>query len=162
MPGPPKKPTALRKLGARAHRKKDTNKNEPQPKLHKNVPEPPDFLDSSGKQEWVRMAPVLLGLGLLSDIDEVSLAAYCQHYAMWVKTTKRLQREGMVTRIEGKFPRLNPIISIQQRAQAEMRKWLLEFGMTPASRSRMSVAPPEEEIDPMEEFLKGGGIKAVD
>lgn len=106
------------------------------------------------------MGKELHKLGLLSTIDLVAFAAYCQQYSTWVMATEKVQKHGVLIKAQSGFPMQSPYFTIQNKAQAEMRKWLTEFGMTPSSRSRVQIEP-EKETDPMEEFLNKGGLKAV-
>ena len=46
-------------------------------------PAPPGFLMSAAKDEWWRVAPQLHVLGLLTAIDVMVLAAYCQACGRW-------------------------------------------------------------------------------
>lgn len=158
-PGRKPKPTATKKLiGKPGHRK--LPENEPQPRKTNRLPPAPSHLTPVGKNEWERMGTELMRLGLLTVADQTAFAAYCQQYEIWVEASVKVQKEGMLTYAKNGFPMLSPHMTIQNKAQSEMRKWLVEFGMTPSSRSRVEVAPRKED-DPMEAFFKGGGIKAV-
>jgi phage terminase small subunit len=44
-------------------------------------------------------------------------------------------------------------VQVANGALKQMRAFLVEFGLTPASRSRVTVTTPEEK-DPYSEFLK--------
>jgi len=91
MPGPRPTPTHLKLLrGNPGHQK--LNKEEPQPAPPPEVPEPPAFLDGYARDEWWRVAPELLVLGLLSTVDLMPFAAYCQAYAHWRTAEEALQK----------------------------------------------------------------------
>ena len=47
------------------------------PQAPAKIPECPCFLDDEARAEWLRMAPVLLEMGLLTPADRAALAAYC-------------------------------------------------------------------------------------
>jgi P27 family predicted phage terminase small subunit len=47
------------------------------------VPEPPPFLVGYAADEWWRVAPELHRLGLLTLVDVMPLAAYCEAYKRW-------------------------------------------------------------------------------
>lgn len=47
----------------------------------------------------------------------------------------------------------SPFLAIANKAFEQMRAMLVEFGMTPSSRSRVH-ARPLEGADPMEEFMR--------
>lgn len=147
--GPPKKPTNL-KLVEGTFRKDRAPANEPKPEIA--VPGPPAHLAASAKAEWKRVAKELAQLGLLSRIDRAALAAYCEAWADWVDASKlcanKVDENGNVSdrkvikTAAGNFIE-NPYFSIKKRSMELMHKFLTEFGMTPASRSRINVLVEE-------------------
>jgi P27 family predicted phage terminase small subunit len=148
------KPTALRKAqGNPGHR--PLNHNEPKPT---GVPQCPTHLGKVAKAEWRRIAPELIALGLLTKVDRAALAAYCSAWAQWVEAETSVQKFGAVFRLKNDpdKPVKNPNVTIANAALDQMRKFLTEFGMTPASRSRIQVAPTDA-ADPFAEFMKGIG-----
>ena len=159
MANPRPTPTRIKKLKGNPG-KRPLPKNEPKPDNPTRLPNAPGYLTKVGKSEWRRMGKQLFNLGLLSNIDLSAFGAYCQQYATWVEASEQVQKHGMLIKAQSGFPMQSPYFSIQAKAQAEMRKWLVEFGMTPSSRSRVEVDKRKAE-DPMEAFFKGGGIKAV-
>jgi P27 family predicted phage terminase small subunit len=150
----PKKPTNLKVLQG-TFRKDRAPKNEPMPEVE--IPAVPAHLSDEAKVEWGRVSEELCTLGLLSRIDRAALAAYCECWADWVdaskmcasrdgqdrkviKTGEKLKhdKDGNVTeRTGGNFIE-NPYYSIKKRSAELMHKFLVEFGMTPASRSRIN------------------------
>jgi hypothetical protein len=40
-----------------------------------------------------------------------------------------------------------------------MREWLIEFGCTPSARSRLRIERPQQELDPLEVFLRGSAAQ---
>lgn len=136
MPGPPKKPTALRLLNNNASHR-PINKNEPVPPA--GFPDMPKGMSADAKKEWKRIAPVLYDMGVLSTIDTAALEAYCECYARWRKAERELAKSSMVYMAKG-YPILNPYLSIANKAMVEMRRFMQEFGITPASRSRISTS----------------------
>lgn len=145
-PGPKPIPTALKKLkGGSKTSHRAMPKNEPMPNTYDRRPPPPEQLDRTGQNEWKRVAKDLHDLGLLTKIDRAGLTAYCQNYSQWCKATAALKKHGMLIKAQSGFPTQSPWLSIANRAQEEMRKWLVEFGMTPSSRSRVSAEKPKEK-----------------
>ena len=163
MAGRRPKPSRVKEIEGNAG-KRPVNKNEPRPRLA--IPDCPDHLDELAKQEWNRIAPELFRLGLLTNIDRAGIAAYCQSWSRWVDAENNLKKFGTVIKTPKGYPIQNPYLSIANAAVDQMRKFEIEFGMTPSSRSRIdtsrlmplsdSPAPAqcqEEDQDPLAEFL---------
>ena len=145
------KPTALRLLQGNPG-KRPLPKGEPTPDAQ--LPPPPDHLSPVAKEEWQTMGPQLLQLGLITWIDKPAFAAYCTCWARWAEAEKALQATGPVIRSPGGTPMLNPYYCVANQALSQMRSYLTEFGMTPSSRSRISLKS-KEGTDGVEDFLFG-------
>ena len=139
---PRPKPTRLKILEG-VHKSK-IHRNEPKPIQPKRVPPAPSYLNNIGKREWKRIAKELHGLGLLTNLDKTALAGYCQCYVMYIDATKKIQEQGVLVKAQSGFPMQSPYVSIANKAMVEMRKWLLEFGMTPSSRSKITIQPDKQ------------------
>lgn len=90
------------------------------------------------------MTKLLLEAGLLTKADRAALAAYCEAWATWVLATQTLAKPakeggGMVSLTENGYPVMSAWWTISQQAAKSMRSYLVEFGLTPAARSRMKV-----------------------
>ena len=139
------KPTRLRVLEGKPGRR-PFNRSEPQPKAPSGVPAPPSFLGREGKAEWRRVVKQLVDLGLYTELDRSAFAAYCQSWDTWRQANKSLATNGMIVRTPN-GQRRSPYLAIADRALAHIRAFLIEFGMTPAARSRVSVEPPPDDMD---------------
>lgn len=155
MAGRPPKPTALKKLGGNAG-KRAINKSEPKPATKR--PSCPKHLGGEAKREWNRMANQLFKVGLLTEVDRAALAAYCQAWARWIEAEDEMRKPDfrMITVTDSGYPVVSPWLNIATMAMKQMKAFMTEFGMTPSSRSRVTVAA-EPETDPYEAYLKGDG-----
>src|SRR5215471_18269445 len=72
-------------------------KEEVQPAISENVPEPPEWLSDLAKDEWRRIAPELHALRLLTDIDLKIFAAYCSACARWERAERELKQGSLTT-----------------------------------------------------------------
>ena len=151
MAGRRPKPTHLKLLTGNPG-KRPLNQNEPKPAAE--LPPPPDHLNDAAKSEWNRLGPQMVKLGLLSAIDGSAFAAYCVVYARWVEAEEMLKKTGPVFKAPSGFPQLSPYYTIANQSLAQMRQYLIEFGLTPSSRSRISLIDGEK-TDPLEDFLFG-------
>lgn len=151
MAGRKPKPTHLKLLQGNPG-KRPINSAEPKPPAE--LPDPPDHLCDAAKQEWARMGQQLLLLGLLTSIDRAAFAAYCVVYARWAEAEENLKKTGPVVRSPSGYPMLSPFYTVANQSLTQMRSYLVEFGMTPSSRSRTTVRTGEQS-DRMEDFLFG-------
>jgi P27 family predicted phage terminase small subunit len=157
MPGPAPKPTALKKLEGNPG-KRTLPFNEPRPAA--SMPACPAFIKGAARKEWQRLAPELYQLGLLTRIDRAALASYCLNYGRWEDAEKRLaklarkstDKMAYLYRTTNGNLILNPLLTVSKQAMELMHKFLVEFGMTPASRSRIVIEKYKEE-DPLDEIL---------
>ncbi len=147
--GPTPKPTKLKVIQG-TYRKDRASTNEPKPE--QTVPKCPTFLKGEARREWRRITAELIKLKLLSEIDRAALAAYCTNWEMYVEADKIIRKEGMTCITPKGHVQQRAEIGIRNRAMLQMKAFLSEFGMTPASRTRISV--PEERINPDNPFAK--------
>ncbi len=153
--GPQPKPTALRILNGNPSGR-PINKKEPTPK--RGVPPCPDWLDDLGKDCWRWLVEQLGTLGLLSMAEANTMARYCDLWSNWRQATAVIREKGFAYPIKTKDGRLKylqpfPQVSIANRATIELRRLEQEFGLTPASRTRLTTDKPVDDTDDIAEFL---------
>ena len=160
MPGPNKKPTALKILEGDAG-KRGIPVNEPKPEKESRVPAPPAFLRGEAKKEWQRVAPELHRLGLLTKVDKAALTGYCIAWGDLVDVEHKLDKmqkrhrdylkrkkkdpedtdrpssNGFVSITSKGNAIIEPLLSVRKQVLETMHKFLTEFGMSPASRTRI-------------------------
>jgi P27 family predicted phage terminase small subunit len=152
MRGRKPKPTVLKILEGNPGRR-PINKCEPQAPAE--VPECPDFLDDEARAEWFRMAPVLQGMGVLTPADRAALAAYCTAYSRWVTAESQVKRLGTIVKSPLKnFPMKSPYLTVADQALETMRKFMVEFGLTPSSRGRIRLPEDRRAGDEFDAFLE--------
>ncbi|MCH7780243.1 MAG: phage terminase small subunit P27 family [Acidobacteria bacterium] len=148
--GPPPTPTHLKVLHGNPG-KRPINWREPRPR--QNVPRCPAWLNKDAKAAWKRMVPTLRDMGVLTVADGEALAAFCQTYARWRQAEEFLDQHGMVYPLRDEKGNVRcmqqfPQVSIARNLLLLMRSFLQEFGMTPASRSRIEL-PWEPPVQPV-------------
>jgi len=150
------KPTALKQIQGSRIRNRG---NEPQPS---GVPKCPAHLDAAAKREWKRISRELSALGLLTSIDMAALAAYCQTFSRWAAAEENIAKFGAVIRSpKSGFPIANPYVGVANTALTLMRQFAAEFGLTPASRSRLSIDPGQKPADPFSAFMASLGAEDI-
>lgn len=140
MPGPKKQPTALKILHGNPG-KRPLNPDEPQPQG--SLPECPDFLQGQAREAWQEFGRELEACGIATRLDATALAMLCNAYAQYLDAAEKTARLGAVwiEKGEGKIPKFqySPYWSVMNRAFKQVKDMLGEFGMTPSSRSNVSV-----------------------
>lgn len=133
------KPTHLKLLQGNPGEHLDRlNTDEPQPEP--KIPAPPPHLKGVALEAWHHYAPMLARNRMISEVDGIGLAAICQAYARWAEAESYLERQGLVLIGASGIPFQNPYLGIANRALDQIRAFLIEFGMTPAARSRVRMA----------------------
>jgi phage terminase small subunit len=130
-----RKPTALKMLHG-TDRADRANPAEPQPAVGA---EPPPWLPKRGvaRAAWNRLAPILSHLRVLTVADAEALALACDALAEYLAA--RDDPDGW------------------RHADSAWKRYLYalrDFGLTPASRPKVS-AMPERAVDPLEKWASG-------
>ena len=155
MAGRRPKPTAL-KLVTGNPGKRAINKKEPKPK--RLIPSCPAYLSSESKVAWGRLSVLLDRMGVLTEADTAALERLCDCYSDILICRQSLITDGWTyktvdaqgnTLIKG-----NPAATQLRAADSQFKAYLIEFGLTPAARSKVHGNPEEEtKADPLKEFF---------
>jgi P27 family predicted phage terminase small subunit len=139
------KPTALKVLeGNPGHRPL----NDAEPLVPKGCPERPKGLSFVARREWNRITADLAEAGLLARTDGKALMGYCDAYSDWQEANRMCQKHGISIQVMGAFGmvwRSAPWFNQKHLALKTMKTYLIEFGLTPASRSRLRVDKPKAD-----------------
>jgi len=163
------KPTAIRELeGNASHRPINTE----EPKAPAGIPEMPKGLRKTAQREWRRMSWHLDTLGVLTIIDGKALAMYCDAYADWEEAQKDCTKNGLIVEepivskagdIVGWKKKPSPAFTVKCMAMKLMKSFLIEFGMTPASRTKLRIdKKPEAGALPTREDAALAAAEEVD
>lgn len=144
MRGRKPKPTALKIL--EGCRKDRVNTNGPIFRADGDT-EPPVWLDAYAREHWEELSAVLRRAGLFTEGDRAALAQLCDDYS-----TIRKSVEGVDGIELGDYERMRSLMTNADKARDRYRRMLVEFGLTPSSRSRIK-APAEGPRDDLEDFL---------
>lgn len=142
--GPIPQPTALKIMRGNPG-KRLINKNEPAPEEF--TADPPAHLDEDAVQEWNRLVPILKRMRVLTEADYIALANLCQAYSTMTQAQKQLKKAGLLYKTQSGYIQQSPLLSIVNASAETVMKHLREFGLTPASRSRLTVdqAPAKQD-----------------
>ena len=152
--GPAPTPTKLKLARVNPGRRR-LPKNEPQPKTAA-VPKPSAHLDREGRRFWRQNAPELHRLGLLTVLDIPTFEMLCVAHSTARRAHEELNTNGFIIEVQGSSGQLRTIINPWAHVYNAQSKMMLslfaELGMPPASRSGITVSPPEREKNPFAEF----------
>lgn len=152
------KPTNLRKLGGNAGKRK-LPAAEPAPPTSDDLLVPSPWLEKLAKEEWRRIAPTIMSLGLLTVVDRSGLEGYCQAFARWRQAEQVLTKQGLCFKTPKGYVQQRPEVSIAQQYLHKMHSLAAEFGFTPASRTRVQGKKPSGDGDDLDAYLKGPGAE---
>lgn len=152
MKGRKAKPTALKLLHGNPG-KRPLNKNEPKPKPL--APAVASWLSPDAKKLRKELAPKLEAVGILTEVDGASFDLMLTHYCLASEAARTLKQEGSIIEDSKGYPAKHPAVQILRDHSAAFLRFAAEFGLTPSSRSRLNLVTPDEEIDELEEYLRG-------
>ena len=155
MAGRTPKPTALKVVTGNPS-KRALNKNEPKPDLR--IPECPEYIVGNAKNAWDKLAVMLESMGVLTIADGLALERLCECYAEILECRELIELNGRVyssvSGEDGMLLKANPAVGQLQDADRRFKSYLVEFGLTPASRSKIQVIQKEDDKqDPLKEFF---------
>jgi len=136
--GRPPKPTALHLVKGNPGRR-DLNANEPEPKMLEWA-EPPAHLSDVAKAKWPEMVDLLSRNNVFTEMDVDLLAIYCEAHATELHAFAQLEKYGEIVKSpKSGYPVASPYKAIHNHACKTKQEIMSEFGMGPASRTRINV-----------------------
>lgn len=149
--GPKPTPTALKAVtGSRIRLAADLGEGINPPV---GAPPMPKHLVGPARTEWKRIAPHLLELGLLTQLDRAALAMYCAAWGDVVALSAQLAAEKKAAAESGKpetdalwrtlpsgIARPSVLVKLLQDAEARCDRALGHFGLSPSQRSRVTAS----------------------
>ena len=152
--GRPLKPTVLKALGGTLQPSR-TNAHEPTPAVF--LPTPPAWLSDKARQYWGDIGAVLLDMKLCTVADGPALQLLTETLAEWAEARQAVHRKGLTyettTATGDLMCRPNPEVTIAADAMRRALRMLSEFGLTPASRGKVSALGDETSLDPFAQML---------
>jgi len=155
MAGRRPKPTVLRLVTGNPG-KRAINKREPKPL--RDIPPCPDHLYDSGKIAWDRLSAMLDSMGVMTEADAYTLERLCDCYTDILECRLLIERDGRTYTVVGQdgsaLIKHNPAVAQLRAADSQFKSYLVEFGLTPAARSKVHAEPNgEEKQDPLSKFF---------
>ena len=151
------KSTKLKLLQGTA--RKDRMRNEPE--AQEGEPTRPAYLNKVAREEWDRIVPQVLAMKTLTIVDGPMLAGYCVMHALAVRLAGEIDKlvslavikvtvDGAGT--EHQEEKEHPHVAALGNTLNKCRLFLGEFGLSPATRSRINLKLQEPK-NKLERFL---------
>jgi len=136
--------------------KRALNKTEPKPR--REIPSCPAHLADSGKVAWGRLSLILDRMGVMTEADSAALERLCDCYTDILECRVLIERDGrtysVTTQSGDTLIKANPAVAQLRAADAQFKSYLVEFGLTPAARSKVHAAAEDDNRqDPLAEFF---------
>ena len=130
--------------------KRSLSKDEPTPEAA--CPAPPAILSPVAKKHWKIVSKQLFDANVLTVLDTDALMIYCEAFARWAEAGEAIRKEGVIITQkshngETEYLKQNPWLIIQQKSFDQMKAMLVEFGMTPSSRTRVRTVDKKPSDD---------------
>jgi P27 family predicted phage terminase small subunit len=147
------KPTHLKEIAGNPGGR-PLNTQEPQPP--KGVPEMPKGMGLAAKRMWRKWTKELIAVGVMSTVDGVALEQACVSAALAEKFYREALESPMINEFAGASVdgqifykrKVNPAALGYIAASKNVKAFLIEFGLTPASRSKLKIEKeqPDNEL----------------
>ena len=147
-----------RRYAPEVHMAKGTYSHDPQrenknaPKANGRNPLMPTWFGVDEATKWHELVADLTLMGVLSSEAREILIAYCTSYGQWMSARRTLIKEGMTIPTKMGLSK-HPMVSERDKQRDVMNKLLPEFGLTPASRSKLVAMKLDESEDPFTHIL---------
>ena len=129
-------PTAIRRARGNPG-KRAWNHNEPMPPDAQ--PRCPRHLSAVAQKEWRRLANTLHKMGVLTTVDRAALAGYCAAYGRWAEAEEKLKETSALYKTPSGHIQQSPWLNVANKQLELMGRFMVELGITRASRSRVTV-----------------------
>ena len=113
-----------------------------EPAPEPGIPLPPEELSPDARISYYQFARVISGMKVLTLADQAALVALAETSVERRRAQEEIDKHGLFRKTKrGKksIAMKNPALAILQDADRRLRGWLNEFGLTPASRTRVKV-----------------------
>ena len=124
------------------------------PTAPEGAPAKPTDLSPVAAEEWDKLVSELTDLGIISECDRAAIEMAARYAAHYYEADADVRKHGLL--VETKTgTKANPSIRARDDAARIRNSYLQQLGLTPASRSRVSMVPTSPERDELDELLDG-------
>ena len=120
------------------------------------IPEPTKRVrkDKAARTFWEENSHVLHKMQVLTDADIAMFESLCLAHALWSRALRGLRKFGMFTINKKGYAVKTQFVELESKYRSEYIKLMCEFGMSPASRSKISIPNKKKaKLDEWGEFV---------
>jgi P27 family predicted phage terminase small subunit len=135
-----------------------------QPFVDGNLPDCPERFSVVAKQAWFFWKSELENMKLAASCDEKSLEMACIEFDTYLRANKAVRRLGEVIeeqvfsrsgKVIGSRLKKNPWVDVRNRAFVNVARFTTEFGLSPMSRTRLTVGNSDDGMTELHAVLSG-------
>ena len=127
------------------------------PKPKRSRPSAPAHLSDVAREMWGYLVKLTDDAGILTELDALALEQLAEAYADWREARDIIDAEGTHYHTEnasgGRMIRAHPAVAMRSDAARRFQGLMAEFGLTPASRSKVSVKDNDGAEDPAARYF---------
>lgn len=116
------------------------------PRFLRFAPTKPKDLSELASEHWDLVVDELQRLEILKPIDAGSLTILCEIWARWKTAQAMIEKEGLTIETSQGVGR-HPAVAIAEAAERSYRSSAAEFGLSPASESKLASKGPSGDDD---------------
>lgn len=124
-----------------------------EPQATRGFPEPPKYLKGRARDAWIFWAEEIAIMNYDRKPDATMLEGAAMNYARAIQSELQLAREGLTLRSKNGMVRANPVVAICNAAWTQVRHFCTEFGLSPASRTRIHMDKVQNKPPQLETIL---------
>jgi P27 family predicted phage terminase small subunit len=152
MAGRPPKPTNLHIIQGTFEKSRHSKRKDVAFTRLNKAPPAPEHLSYAAAEEWRRLAPILVGNGIMSALDTFALERLCDTLVEIQELRAIIAKNGH-TYGNGDLLKANPAVAMLSDADRRLLSWLTQFGLTPSSRTKITPLPEAKPVNPIDRFL---------
>jgi P27 family predicted phage terminase small subunit len=103
----------------------------------------PEYMSEKQKEEFMRIADMLLALNVFTELDVDCLARYVLEHELYLAQHNEVRR----ARKSGNTAKLKEAEIMYDKTVRRIRGLASDLGLTPTSRMKLSVPPPPADDD---------------
>lgn len=113
------------------------------------APAPPERLSEAARDEWRRLAPLLVTAGTLTAADLRALELLADTLATAGEMAQVVRDQGSTIEVGSGTRKAHPALQALAQARAQAHRLLSDFGLTPRGRSAIDAAPEPDHGKPL-------------